>query len=342
MVKKNIVFVSFDEEYVSTIEYKFAKLIDGKANVEFITNESIFTRLKMVPKKIDILIIPEGVILEHPEAYAKTRIFYLTDTKKDDENSNYIYKYYSVKSIVEKIDIGLITNTVEDDSKGTKVVSVFSVSGGAGNTLSALSLAKKLQQKGKRVLYISTVSHQDFTYYLNCNDVLGTAFCYQCTINIKNALKIVLNEIKNDGFDYLPPFKNLPISYQIKFSMYAQIVAYIKQKNIYDYIVVEISPELELDKLAFLKESDRTVIITTQDKVAVRKLEVFLDYMLDFNQNIILVCNRYKRERTDYLSGSSILRMYEFSEFIEEFSYDLDLDIINKTCLFDKTTLCIE
>lgn len=67
----------------------------------------------------------------------------------------------------------------------------------------------------------------------------------------KNALKIIQDEIKNEGFDFLPPFKNLPVSYQMKFSVYSQIVDYLRDKNIYDYIVVELSSELEADKLVF-------------------------------------------------------------------------------------------
>ena len=103
MIKKNIVFVSFDEEYVETIEYKFAKLIEEKANVEFITEPEIFERLKRMPKKIDVLIIPQEVSIEHPEIFAKSKIYYLTEKEIDGDNATCIYKYYSVKNIVQKI-----------------------------------------------------------------------------------------------------------------------------------------------------------------------------------------------------------------------------------------------
>lgn len=342
MVKKSIVFVSFDEEYVSTIEYKFAKLVEERANIEFITDRGVFSELMKMPKKVDVMIIPMGVTIEHPEAFSKTKVYYLTEDETTENNLSCIYKYYSVKSIVEKIDAGLIADSSGADSKGTKVVGVFSVAGGTGNTLTALSLAYKLQQKGKRVMYISTVPHQDFSYYMKYKDVLGAAFCYQCSINIKNALKLVQSEIRNEGFDFLPPFKNLPVSYQMKFSMYIQIVSYIKNTNIYDYIIVELSPDLQSDKLVFLKECDRTVLVTTQDKNAVSKLETFLNHMLDFNRNIVLLCNRYKRNQMDYLSGGDVLRKYEFSEFIEEYADPIDLEIIKSLPLFDKTTICIE
>lgn len=342
MAKKSIVFVSFDEEYISTIEYKFAKLVEEKASVEFITNQSIFSKLMRMPKRIDVLIVPYGVIIEHPEVFSKTRIYYLTDNEAGDNDENLIYKFYSVKSIVEKIDSELIGDISSGDIKGTRVVGVFSAAGGTGNTLTSLSLAEKLWQKGKRVMYISTTPHQDFSYYIKSSEVLGTAFSYQCSINMKNALKIIQNEIKTEDFDFLPPFKNLPVSYQMKFSMYTQIIDYIKTRNIYDYIVVELSPDLQPEKLVFLKECDRTVIVTTQDKVAVGKLEAFLGHMLDFNHNMVILCNRYKHNQKDLLSEGEILRKYEFSEFIEEYGDALNLDVIKNSQLFDKTTICIE
>lgn len=342
MVKKNIVFVSFDNEYVATIEYKFAKLIKDKATVEFVTEQSVFNSLMNIPKKIDVLIIPSSINIAHPELFSKTKIYYLTENQADESNPVYIYKYNSVKSIVQKIDANLIADVRDADNKGTKVVGVFSVAGGTGKTLTALALAHKIKQKGKRVIYVSTVPHQDFEYYINSGNVLGTAFCYQCTINIKNALKLIQGEICNIGFDYLPAFKNLPVSYQMKFDAYAQIVKSIKESNMYDYIIVELSSELQSEKLGFLKECDRAVVVTSQDRVAIGKLETFLGNMLDFNQNIVILCNRFKRNQFDYLSSSENLRRYEISEYIEEFTETLDLNMIKNSQLFDRTCISIE
>ncbi len=340
MIKKSIVFAAFDEEYVATIEFKLAKLTEERASIEFITDAGCLEAFLERPKKIDVLILPYGIPLPHPEAFSKTSIYYLTEEEMDAENPAYIYKYYSVKRMLEKIDSGLITEA--ESEKGTKVVGVFSASGGTGKTITALTLAHKLMKKGKRVIYISTVPYQDFTYYIDDASVLGTAFCYQCSINIKNALKIIQDEVKNEGFDFLPPFKNLPVSYQMKFSVYSQIVDYLRDKNIYDYIVVELSSELEADKLVFLKNCDWKVLLTTQDKIAVGKLEALLSNMLDFDRNILILCNRYKYNQPDFLSGAQLLQKYEFSEFIEEYNAPLDLEMTKNSQLFDRTILCME
>ncbi|MCM1082608.1 MAG: AAA family ATPase [Clostridium sp.] len=341
MAKKNILFVCFDDEYIITIEYKFAQLVGQQANVEFISEEKAFQRVLSMQKKFDIMILPKNISVDKLDIYRNTKKYYLIDDVAEGNAPEYIYKYYSVKNIIEKIDSTLMNHDMSEGSKGTKVVGVFSVAGGTGKTIAALSISNKLACEGKRVLYISTVAHQDFSYYLNCGEVLGAAFCYQCSINVKNALKIVQQEIKTEGFDFLPPFKNLPVSYQMTFETYVQIINYFKNNNSYDYIVVELSSELHADKLAFLKNCDRKIFITTQDMVAVKKLEAFLSNMLDFNQNLVFVCNRYKKEQYDYLSASDVLRNYEFSEFIEEYQGALALENVKNSQLFNKTVICI-
>lgn len=340
MAKKNILFVCFDDEYITTIEYKFAQLVAQQASVEFISDEKAFQRVLSMQKKFDIMILPKGISVDRSDIYRNTKKYYLIDEAQGNASVD-IYKYYSVKNIIEKIDSTLINHDISDGSKGTKVVGVFSVAGGTGKTIASLSIAQKLACEGKRVLYISTVSHQDFSYYLNCGEVLGTAFCYQCSINVKNALKIVQQEIKNEDFDFLPPFKNLPVSYQMTFDTYVQIINYLKINNSYDYIVVELSSELQPEKLTFLKNCDRKIFITTQDMAAVKKLEAFLSNMLDFNQNLVFVCNRYKKEQYDYLSASNVLRNYEFAEFIEEYEGTFEPDNVKASQLFNKTVLCI-
>lgn len=116
MIKKSIVFAAFDEEYVATIEFKLAKLTEERASIEFITDAGCLEAFLERPKKIDVLILPYGIMLPHPEAFSKTSIYYLTEDEMDAENPAYIYKYYSVKRMLEKIDSGLITET--DSGKG--------------------------------------------------------------------------------------------------------------------------------------------------------------------------------------------------------------------------------
>jgi len=340
MAVRNIVFVCFDSEYIATIEYKFAKLIGENASVEYITRPELLQEKVATMKGCDFMIVPSGISIDMSRAKVRS-IYYLTDENRADLPSNYIYKYASVRSMLEKMNIGVICDNTSEQSKGTKVVGVFSVSGGNGKTLTSLGLAYQLHKAGKRVLYISTVPHQDFSYYLEYQDFLGMVFCQQCSISVKNMTKLVSDEIRTEDFDFLPAFKNLPVSYHMEFDSYTNLIESIKARNIYDYIIVELSPELQVSKLSFLKTCDRKVFTTTQDLLSVKKLETFMSNMLDFNQQAVIVCNRYRKERPDYISQSSILGAYELSEIVEEYE-ELTWPMIKQSKLYERTAVCVE
>lgn len=342
---KKVVFISTDEDYVAALEYRISEIIGKNAELEFITSKEYLKEYLSVPKRIDILVMPEsmrGIALDKINI---DRVFYLTEHNISEDTSDKddtIYKYASVRTIVEKLDENLFSEAIADKKKGTKTISIFSASGGCGKTLVALSVAQNLSRKGNRVLYINTLDMQDFEFYLETRHKLSDNFTYQCTINIKNALKMVENEIKTEGFDYLPAFRKLPITYHIELETYLDIIKYIKSRNTYDYIVVELSAQLSAIKIAFMQECERNLIVTTQDEVAIKKLEAFLANMYNMNNSVTILCNRCSDSRVNYLEVSSLSSMYEISEYVEENNRSLTFEDVRKYQLFAKTTVCVE
>ena len=340
---KKIVFICPDEDYVAALEFKLSEIIGKNAELEFITSQEYLNTFLSIPKRIDILVMPENMIGIPLEKLNIGNMFYLTENNDGSaESNNTIYKYASARTIVEKMDGNLFVAEAKDEKRGTKTISVFSATGGCGKTLVALGVAQNLQRKGNRVLYISTVDLQDFDYYIHTNERVSDEFTYQCTINTKNALKMLGNEIKTVGFDYLPAFKNLPITYHIELETFLSIVKYIKAQNTYDYIVVELSEQLSAIKIGFMQECERNLIVTTQDEVAVKKLQAFLGNMYNQNNRITILCNRCVDNRHNYLEVNPISSMYEVSEYMEENGTGLTFEDVKRYQLFSKTTMCVE
>lgn len=345
MINKKIVFVSMDEDYISSVEYKLVEIIGKNAEIEFITDIEYFRFFTSVPKKIDVLIMPYAMRGDGINKLNVGKIFYLTEEQLQAENdmeNQIIYKYGSVRYLVEKLDINLLVEKEKCGKEGTKTISVYSVNGGCGKTLTALSIAYNLYKKGNRVLYVSTEYMQDFEFYLNSNEKLSEEFVYQCSMNIKNALKILTKEIKTCGFDYIPPFRKIPITYQIDFDIYYDFVNYMKNKNAYDYIVVELSEELSSKKVAFMQECERNLMVTSQGQVAVNKLESFLDNTAGFEEKLIILCNRCVDNKQNYLEISPLATKCEICEYVDEYAIELTFEDIKKYDLFSKTTLCLE
>lgn len=343
---KKIVFVCFDDDYITALEYKMAEIVGHNADIEFITDCKYYTKYMSVPKRIDILVVPENMANMIDQKNNIGKIYYLTEeniqNKGAGEAEDLLYKYGSVRYLVEKIDGKIFENTNREIKKGTKVVSVFSVGGGCGKTTVALSVAHNLYKKGNRVLYVSTQPMQDFEFLIPNCEKLTSEFSYQCTINIKNALKLLLREIKTEGFDYIPAFNKIPSTYQVSFETYVDMIEFINQKNMYDYIIVELSSDISTKKNSFMHNCYRTLIVTTQDEVAVKKLETFLGSMAGFNDKVTILCNRVRAERANYLEVSPLVSTYEISEYVEEVGAEISFQNIKDYQYFNRTTVCLE
>ncbi len=344
MSKKKIVFVCFDEDYITALEYKMAEIVGQNAEIEFITDCKFYTQYMSVPKRIDILVVPEnmGQLITNKSNIGK--IYYLTEenVENNKESEDLVYKYGSVRYLVEKIDGKIFENTNKEGKKGTKVVSVFSVGGGCGKTTAALAVAHNLHKKGNRVLYVSTQPMQDYQFVIPNCEKLSSEFSYQCTINIKNALKLLLREIKTEGFDYIPAFNKIPSTYQVTFETYVDMIEFINQKNMYDYIIVELSNSISTKKNSFMHNCYRTLIVTTQEETAVKKLENFLESMAGFTDKVTILCNRVKTTRTNYLEVSPLVSTYEISEYVSEGETGISFQTIKDYHCFNRTTVCLE
>ena len=346
MSKKKIVFVCFDEDYIAALEYKMAEIVGHNAEIEFINDCKYYTQYMSIPKRIDILVVPENMrgIIDNKNNIGK--IYYLTEeniqNKGEGKTDELLYKYGSARYMIEKIDNEIFENTNKETKKGTKVVSVFSVGGGCGKTTVALSVAHNLYKKGNRVLYVSTQSMQDFEFFIPNCEKLSSEFSYQCTINIKNALKLLMSEIKSEGFDYIPAFNKIPSTYQVTFDTYVDMVEYINQRSIYDYIIVELSDNITTKKNAFMHNCYRTLIVTTQEEIAVKKLETFMGSIAGFNDKVTILCNRVKSDRPNYLEVSPLVSSYEISEYVREAEDSISFQNIKDYQYFNRTTVCLE
>lgn len=341
MKMMKLVFVSLDQEYVNTIEYKLVSIINRNIEVEYITTKQYLKRYFEIPRNVDVLVISREIYAQIDEKPSCHKILWLLDEDlselTSDPTKNCIYKYSSVRSIVERIDDNLLLGEQADSTQNTKIISVFSVAGGCGKTLAAMGLAYSMMKEGNRVLYISAESIQDFKYYMEVHENLSAAFEYQCAINMNKALAGIENEIKRSDIEYLLPFKRLPISYQVDFDSYIEILRYIKSKNIYDYIVIELSKELVPSKLSFLQDCDRTVLVTTQHKSAVGRIEELMKNITSFATMPLIICNRYNANARNYLSESGMFYKCEISEYINEYSHPLTWENVMQDELFSKT-----
>ena len=118
MNTKKIVFVCFDNDYITALEFKMAEIVGNSADIEFITDVIYFQQYMSIPRRIDILVMPEGMKEALTNKVNVGKILYLTDEILQEEQDDLVYKYGSVRYLVEKIDNKIFDNAEKDIKKG--------------------------------------------------------------------------------------------------------------------------------------------------------------------------------------------------------------------------------
>lgn len=336
-----ILLISSDEEYVRTIELKLAKVFAGRTHIDVITDYNAISKYFESGKKVDTILIPIEDS-RYVKGYASNiRVIYIVEDNNSSDDKNTVFKYASIKMLADIIDSNVSKKRNNGIRQKTEVIGVFSVSGGSGLTLGALSIAHNLFNDGKKVIYINTTLNQDYMYYLDNIKSLSTQFSYQSAVNLTNAIKMIESEIIKQEFYYIPPYANHPIAYQVSFTTYVKIIEYIRQTNTYDYIVAEIDGTISQEKLAFLKTVDKIVVTTRQDEASISKLEKVLAMVPDIKERVLIVCNMFLQKKRDYLKSASLSVECIVSEYVYLYDIQFGFEEAKNKKFLEKTTRMI-
>ncbi|WP_455716553.1 AAA family ATPase [Anaerosporobacter sp.] len=326
-----ILFVDVDEEYLMRLVMKFIDALEDKVDITMITELDYLNQYLEEPHEINILVIKDSLYGKQFERFSINDVYILTENVNSDDKfidaRNLINKYSSIGHIYTKIASlsGLDKIDTSNNQKG-KLVMVYSPIGGSGKTYTALGIARALADLNKRVLYLNVESVQNFEYYLNEKGFLPKEFEQAMIRQEENLIKEFKNTIRREEFDYLPPLEQSTIALNITLSSYKQLIASIKELNLYDYIVVETSSEFNQDNVVYMGMADKVIIVACQDYLSTFKLERFLtniDYVGQDKFNI--VCNLFDDKKQNCLTDSTKKKAYDILEYItvEEKSQDI-------------------
>lgn len=164
-----------------------------------------------------------------------------------------------------------------------KVISIKNNKGGVGKTFFTAQLASGLAYLEKKILILTSDSQNNLFNFL-----------YDESKQFKNGLK---EEVKNGTGEYFRLRDNLfflPLE-DNKFSsqFLKDLPRFLEKcKKEYDYILIDSTPVLKLDKV-FLNESDDIVIIGFADEVTIEGMVNLLNE-IDIKKVLSIVINKYK------------------------------------------------
>lgn len=325
MAKPRIIIADTDRDYIIPLQLKFVEEYFEKVDIEIITDRSYFDALFSTPQKADILIIAEELYEVSLQRHNIKSIFLMTEQSEDDQtgdlNVNRIFKYTSIKEILNEITgkSADVLNKSESAKKETQIVLVYSACGGVGKTTVAMGISACLTKNYKRVLYINAGHLQAFQMLLDNETPIAASDVYaklaKASDNIYDEIKHV---IRKEQFTYLPPFKAALMSLGLKYSLYEKIILSAKKSKDYDYIVVDADSTFDEDKANLLGIADKVIIVTEQTASAVYATNALVSNVTGMSgDKYVFVCNNFKKDKDNALISPAFTMKFTVSDYIE-------------------------
>ena len=321
MDKISIVIADQDERYITAIEYIFVERSREIINLEIITNSNYLENFFSIPRKLDVLIINEKLYTENIKKQDIKNIFLLSEepVKKDDTGMldlYTLYKYSSVKDIYNEImnksKLKKVKNTNE-----TKVITVYSPSGGVGKTTVAVGIASAISNSNKNVLYVNTETLQNFNYFIKREAYISSAKFENLFINRDEEFMKYFHEVRGEcKFDYLLPFRQSLSGLGVGINEYMFFIERIKELKKYDFIVVDTSSEFTIEKSKLMGSSFKVLIIISQSMSDAYKLNSLKQNIDCANEKFSFICNKYNERIDNYLINAKYLNEINIGEYI--------------------------
>ncbi len=326
MSKIKILFADTNEVYVKPIEKKLVEEFAEFAEIHIITDINYFNEFFSTPQNFDIVIIDDALYGEELNKHTVKEVYVLMEDIDDVGETqrltmHKLYKYSGVKEIINQIIRGQVIQKTMNYStdNNTKIITMYSPQGGAGTSTLALSIAAIAAKGLRKVLFIAIDNLQNFAWLLDN----GITFPSTLEKRLSEITDFTYGEIKpaiaNEGFDYIPPFRQALSVLDVKTSNIVELVEEIKKTNEYEYIIVDTSSDFNSDIPKLMVKSDKVIIVTEQNKVAAKKLQrLLLNIDISNDSKFSVVCNKYMADKENCIVGEvNNCRINQYVEYAE-------------------------
>ena len=263
-------------------------------------------------KEVDILLISPELYYDGLENKNIKSIIILSNGRlnKSLEKMKSINRFQSGDIIVgQMLNIFSERNSdlidIQQGSKMTKIVGVFSPNGGTGKTSIAVASAITCSQRDKNVFYLNLENIPSTQMFflnrqeLNFSHVLYYLKSKKINIGLKiDAIK-VLDPIYN--INYFPIQENLLEPTEILSEEFELLICNLRNSKLYDIIFIDFSSIIDYKTLKTLSICDEILLVLTQDHICSIKNELFYKELrafdpknnTDISAKLILLMNKF-------------------------------------------------
>lgn len=328
MSKMRIILADTEKQVVSALETKFLYELRDDVDLEVITDTTFFSAFFSKPQTADILVCGEELFTQDIKKHSIKKLFLLCEQAgtggTEDLSVERVLKYSSPQAVMDQVLRGHGTQKKREPV----VVLVYSAAGGVGKTTVALGICANLAKSYKRVLYLNAERIHTFQSCLQEQQTLSN----QAVADIAGAgdhpFAKMRPLLRNEGFDYLPPFPVALASAGLSFRLFAALASAAKRSGEYDYVVVDTDTVFDGDKASLITQADRVLMVLRQTK-----RDVFAMNMLVRNMSCsdatkyFFVCNDFDKDADNALLSQEKEPKFYVSEYLPHIDHVQDLTV---------------
>lgn len=220
-------------------------------------------------------------------------------------------------------------NTVSFSNTQSKVISIFSGSGGIGKTTISVNLGVALAKKGKKVLLIDlSLQFGNASLFLDLDSKDGIAEIVQENSNITIEIIKSYCVTHSSGLNLLNPTKSPEYAEYIKPKHIGTIISLARP--FYDYILIDCQSTLNDIVLEALSNSEKIVMIMEQGMTSLKnaKLAMAIFETLHIDEKVDIVLNRVQKSSISIADIEKVLQLKVFGQIPND--WDTALTALNR------------
>lgn len=212
---------------------------------------------------------------ENPEFAAK-------NVEISDYNDSCIVmsKFCTIREIMDVMEDLLISGITEKKTQGAlnkkplKIISVYSPIGGCGKSLMTLGIGRKLRKLDQSVLIIGCDEMQSIAGFLDSEDYAEPLLAEMLGQPGVDCYWNILQNVEYEGeVRYLLPFAKPLSAMGVGPDEMENMVKTIKEKQDFDYVILDLGSALNSTTCKLLHLSDSIVLLTEPNAVSVKKMK---------------------------------------------------------------------
>lgn len=327
MSKSTIIIADTDEKFLASLELQFIEELDESFDLELITDPVYFEEHFSKPQSASIIIVSEDLFNLELKKHNINKFFVLSESN-DESTENLdvekIFKYTSPKEIYKQVMSKSGMSNKTSGPKETVVALVYSAAGGVGKTTVALGISNALAKSFNRVLYINAERVNSFQSKMTNTTTIPNSTLSDFADMSSSIFNRISHVIRNEVFDYIPPFGMAIASLGIDFSVYTELIKSAKASKKYDIIVVDTDSTFDKDKADLLTLADKVLMITEQTQNSVFATNTLIkNISCNDNSKYYFICNKFNESKSNSLISSTMDNKFVVNEYIRNFdNYD--------------------